>query len=481
MVERLDKDLLVYERRKRMATKEHSPDAEIVRMQDAVRDVRRHIDALNQERAALMTHRIDRKERALREIEDSYRKAGGDLYDRRIRIEGRWLRARQALIAGEVDLREFAAGPLPLLLVRALLEAIESRDRYEEQGRRARDLFAALKARDRAAISHLRAQSVDHAALDSLKAFLAADRARRQALGKNGTVLDISAEARGDLQGLLRSDLNDTAVAAARLCERQQAMKAEALGAQLEYDSVPDSDIIEQIAAKRDALKKEIAELRRIHEAIGQDIERQRRDLERRERTLARLVEDDARESGIRDDHARILQHARRARATLGTFRRAVIESRVRQIECLVRDCYRQLLRKSALVTGLSIDPESFSLTLFGRDGELLSANRLSAGERQLLAIALVWGLAKASGRRLPTAIDTPLGRLDSSHRIYVVERYLPFASHQVLLLSTDEEISGEYLKRLTPWIGRTYQLSYDDRTGETQIRPGYFETRDAA
>jgi len=43
---------------------------------------------------------------------------------------------------------------------------------------------------------------------------------------------------------------------------------------------------------------------------------------------------------------------------------------------------------------------------------------------KQLLAIAFLWGLARVSGRKLPVAIDTPLGRLDSSHRTNLVERY---------------------------------------------------------
>ena len=158
-----------------------------------------------------------------------------------------------------------------------------------------------------------------------------------------------------------------------------------------------------------------------------------------------------------------------------------LLERHVRRIEHLVLESYKQLLRKASLVTRLTIDSETYSLTLYGRDDKILNSERLSAGERQLLAIALLWGLAKASGRPLPTAIDTPLGRLDTDHRIHLVERYFPYASHQVILLSTDEEITGEYLRRLDPWIGRAYRLAYDDKTGQTRIVPGYFEERVAA
>lgn len=112
---------------------------------------------------------------------------------------------------------------------------------------------------------------------------------------------------------------------------------------------------------------------------------------------------------------------------------------------------------------------------LTGKNGKDIPFDRLSAGERQLLATSLLWGLARASGRPVPTIIDTPLGRLDSSHRRHLIERYFPCASHQVLLLSTDEEIVGSYYKTLEPFITRTYMLSHDEDSGKTHIQPGYF------
>ena len=84
--------------------------------------------------------------------------------------------------------------------------------------------------------------------------------------------------------------------------------------------------------------------------------------------------------------------------------------------------------------------------------------------------------MAKASGKALPVAIDTPMGRLDSTHRDRLVERYFPSASHQTLLFTTDEEIAGDYLHRLRPWIGRSYHLNYDDTLGATTVSNGFLE-----
>lgn len=126
-------------------------------------------------------------------------------------------------------------------------------------------------------------------------------------------------------------------------------------------------------------------------------------------------------------------------------------------------------------MTSLHINPETFEATLIGRDNKPLPFDRLSAGERQLLATSLLWGIARASGRPVPMVIDTPLGRLDSDHRTNLVERYFPNASHQVLLLSTDEEIVSGYLEALKPYVSRTFLLDHDEGTGATRINEGYF------
>jgi DNA sulfur modification protein DndD len=100
---------------------------------------------------------------------------------------------------------------------------------------------------------------------------------------------------------------------------------------------------------------------------------------------------------------------------------------------------------------------------LYDPHGQLLPKQRLSAGEKQLLEIAFLWGLARVSGRNLPIAIDTPLGKLDSSH--------------QVILLSSDTEIGKPELAKLTEQeaISRSYLLKYRPAQGNNTMEEGYF------
>lgn len=481
MVDQLDKDLQVYERRKRVQEKDQGAQAEIAVLENELRDLRNTADSLRHERASLRTHQIDRKHRDLEEIEGKYRKLGGDLYDQRVGIEDRLAEADMAVGVSAGSLRELASGALPLVLVQVLLESAETRDRHEEECRRARDVLETLRIRDQAVLKRMRTQVKNKKATDALKTMFDEDRSQRSALGKKETLLDLSQDVRSDIHALLRGDLAVLSAAAGKQLRKHKKLGSAARKARAEFESIPGEDAIAEIAGKREAVRGEIAKLEAEYEALTDEIDHLDRDIARKEQMLGRLLERDAVARRHREDQERILRHSSRVRATLETFRSAVVARHVRRIEQLVLESYQQLLRKASLVTRLSIDPFTHALTLYGRDGATLSPERLSAGERQLLAIALLWGLAKASGRPLPTAIDTPLGRLDTGHRVHLVERYLPFASHQVLLFSTDEEIFGDYLERLRPWVGRTYHLAYDDDKGNTRVVPGYFSGQEAA
>lgn len=139
---------------------------------------------------------------------------------------------------------------------------------------------------------------------------------------------------------------------------------------------------------------------------------------------------------------------------------------------------HAKLARKDDIVCNATIDPQTFALTLFGRGGEAIPKKRLSAGEKQIFAIAMLEALGKTSGRNLPVIIDTPLGRLDSKHREKLVSKYFPTASHQVIVLSTDTEVDEKFYEGLSPMISHGYHLSFDPVNQSTTVESGYFWKR---
>lgn len=132
------------------------------------------------------------------------------------------------------------------------------------------------------------------------------------------------------------------------------------------------------------------------------------------------------------------------------------------------------LLHKKDFIDKVSINRESFEITLYKGDDEI-TKEMLSKGELQMYATAVVWGLAKTSDRPLPFMIDTPLARLDDEHRENVVENFYPQASHQTIIFSTNSEINFYFYKKLEPFIANSFVIKYDSSKGKTVKHDGYF------
>ena len=161
----------------------------------------------------------------------------------------------------------------------------------------------------------------------------------------------------------------------------------------------------------------------------------------------------------------------------LAVYENRLLAHKLAQLEKEFVGRFNHLARKKTLVAGVRIDPVTFATTLVDGAGRDVPKTRLSAGEKQIYAISMLWALARTSGRPLPMIIDTPLGRLDSEHRANLVQRYFPSASHQVILLSTDTEVDGSLLEELGSSVSHSYRLDYDPVAGCTTATPGYFGT----
>jgi DNA sulfur modification protein DndD len=172
---------------------------------------------------------------------------------------------------------------------------------------------------------------------------------------------------------------------------------------------------------------------------------------------------------------SRNIEHLERAKATVEKFKEALILRDIARIENSILESAQMLFSKQKLISRVKVDPHSFHLSIFDSANEEFSPHQLSAGERQILAISILWGLSKASGKSLPVFIDTPLGRLDHDHRDKLVATYFHKASHQTVLLSTEEEITPSRFRAMSAWVGNICSLIYEESTQCSHFEMGRF------
>ena len=99
-----------------------------------------------------------------------------------------------------------------------------------------------------------------------------------------------------------------------------------------------------------------------------------------------------------------------------------------------------------------------------------------SQGERQVYIMALYLALLKTSRKDIPFFIDTPFARIDSIHREKIVSEFFNKITNQMFILSTDEEIVGEYKELIDNKISNCFVLAINDYGSTTVVPSKYFE-----
>jgi DNA sulfur modification protein DndD len=173
--------------------------------------------------------------------------------------------------------------------------------------------------------------------------------------------------------------------------------------------------------------------------------------------------------------HDQGMELAANSRAMLSDFAEQTKMRKLATLEQEFIKSFSKLSRKDDMDILANIDPQSFNVSLTDNHGKVVNKKKLSAGEKQIYAIAMLEALGRTSGRNLPIIIDTPLGRLDSKHRTKIVQNYFPTASHQVLILSTDTEIDEDFYSELAPEISHAFSVDYDSKQGCSEFYEGYF------
>ncbi|NIJ22059.1 DNA sulfur modification protein DndD [Sphingomonas naasensis] len=429
-----------------------------------------------QELVAELTSRRLGQARLAANARQRFTAEGGDAANQRASLEASQSELKQQLARREAELREMAGGLLPFamapkLAARAVEELSRARGGTGAEAAALRERLLAWRGTGHPPRS---AQWKDPHWRD-LEAFLAADAATP--VDQSGNPLDdMEASQRTGLLAQLREVRETTAAKAALL-----ASELDRLGGRLRE---VEANLVRASGAAAGVI---LDELTLAEQQVGA-IEAEQR---ARSEELKSL---EFRRSNLRRERDRLLKSQADAEASEGRaalagrigqalqqYEKRLLDTKLSRLQREFVQRFNLLARKEGFVADVRIDSATFETVLIDRDGHEIPKAALSAGEKQVYAIAMLWALARTSGRALPMIIDTPLARLDSEHRAALVERYFPAASHQVIVLSTDTEVDEALLDRLMPAVSHTYRLDYDPDRRATVATPGYFDDEETA
>ncbi len=156
-------------------------------------------------------------------------------------------------------------------------------------------------------------------------------------------------------------------------------------------------------------------------------------------------------------------------------YRDIQIRQKLQDVQIQATQNLKRMLRKHDYISLIQINPENYEVTLLDAHKNELEKRTLSAGEKQILLISIIWAIFNCSGRQVPFIFDTLLGRLDKTHKAAVLKTFIPSFGKQAIILSTDSEIDDMHYKILEPHIAREYMLNFDPIKQQTSILKNYF------
>lgn len=471
IVERLIQDLGSVIRRNKARIKNPEVQKKFFELQNKKEQLNLKLNIVRQNIAKTNVD-LERINQQLEQKKESYLYSGGPIAELRNDMQNDLESLQEEYYQIKAELNNLAAGPLPLLLLKPMLEKIREQAHIERKIKEAISALNLLITRNQEVRSILSNLTYDSQVIADVEEILTSQEEELKILA--GVELDYSVSPRTMVQVeelLTRLDTEllkkaNELLGALNKNELQQENINRHLEAEINSENI--SVLLKEITT--------LSETKAKLEQSSNDLEKEYASLNYELKLINGQLKKLTDELSEVEEAERIIRYAIKSRETMRIFKARVTKTKIENLAEEILKAFHYLTHKNDLIKNIVIDPRTLKIDLQDKKGRKIIKARLSSGERQMLAIAILWGLAKASGKKLPVIIDTPMGRLDSSHRMNFVTRYLPKAGEQVIVLSTDTEIIGPYLSKLEPYIGRKYLLNYNDETQQTTIEQGYFE-----
>ncbi len=425
------------------------------------------LDELDREKEKLDNKYLQSK-KYLEELEASYLAAGGGVLEERQALLEKKTELHVKASQTKKDLIDMAGSDLPLLMVSDLLEDIQKHSEKEiEKKNLELSLKQVTKFYDR-----FRKRKNNHQEVDEFMDFFKGEVDQYQV----DMIYNLSDDQLYHLSLLLNNNLDNEKDNTIRLLEKETKLNKE-------LDSIESDLSVEIDEEKLKRISKDITEVKMniaIYEVKIASLVEKRTSLNGKAMkdasTFDKYVENVLTKLEQNDENERVIKYIRYAQNILGRYEIKLQERKTDLLAHTMTECYKKLASKKNMIEYIKMDSASLDFTYYDSNDREVPKKSLSAGEKQLMIISLLWALANCSKKKLPVIIDTPLSRLDSEHRASLVKTYFPNASEQTIILSTDSEINHHYYDMMKDYIGDEFLLVYDDIHKNTTISRGYFK-----
>ncbi|MEI8304084.1 MAG: DNA sulfur modification protein DndD [Burkholderiales bacterium] len=468
-IDSLSKDLIAVERRALVQGRDKNPKYEAAKSQ--LQDLERQratadaeLPRLTAARAATQV-RVDQLQRQLQTFQANSERSGLVAYESAAALRAGEEHALKQVEQARNLVREALANPWSALArLGTLWYEYEALYEQEQETRTAQHLFVAIQKRDQRVIKKAGA-AIPADALAILREVLTQDQQTYRAAAKRPLHLQ-PAEAPNEARAKIEA-------ATQQLNAAQQSMlhaENELALAQRRLAAVPKGEQVADLLAQLQSLSaaRALAEAQLAQE--GKALEAANAQLAYLDVRIKAATETLRKNFGGLEHEAKAVDASQRARDVLALFKDRLLASKAHWLSNMITAEFAALMRKRKLVSRVQVDPDTYAVTIVAPDRHELPMARLSAGERQLLAIAVLSALIRERKGQFPVAVDTPLARLDKRHRRALIQRFFAKISHQVLVLSTDEEVDDDLLTEVTPSMSQSYVLEFSDEARSTQV-----------
>ena len=475
-IDSLSKDLLAVERRAVLRVKEDSGEyaqaqSELLALEEQHSETKSKITLLTQTVAGSLTS-VDQARTALASFSSKAQRSGLGAYE-----QAAQLRANEELTAKQVEaaastVRDALADPLaPLSGLAGLWVAYTDRWTLEQETKVAKNLLTEISKRDSRILASLKADASKEVLISITSAFRA-DNAEYEKVANRELVL-AAAEPPDSLKPQILQASERYKSALKRLSEA----RSEHTDCQRKLAAVPQGDRLAELLAQMQTYAGELASAESKYESSKRELEDlfgRKTHLEAKLSAANQRLGKDFR--GLAH-HEKAIAAGQRARAVLAIYKDRLLASKATWLSEMITAEFRGLMRKQRLVSKVVVDPETYAVSIVGARGHELPMERLSAGERQLLAVSVLSALIRERKGRFPVVVDTPLARLDRTHREALIRRFFAKVSHQVLVLSTDEEVEGSVFDEMAKHTSAAYQIEFSDERHSSTVGPLVTET----